>query len=179
MDGVGGAIKSAIKDKIAYNPNSVIRNAEQILSYISEIPKISLGIYTNEDVDIISKQLPHPNNLEIKSNGIGISTVHEISYTKKDDNLINWKKLSSDSKYTIAKIMVKQTSKTKASPKKTLSTITNFFQSKNPKSVKNKLTFDGDKANADIKNVKNQLMITRKENTIVCIFMKTDFGDDY
>ena len=37
MDGVGSAMKTTIKDSIAYNPNAAIRNTEELLPYLPDV----------------------------------------------------------------------------------------------------------------------------------------------
>ena len=107
MDGVGASVKHTIKDTLAYNPNEVIRNTEQLLKYLPKT-NISISSYNNMDVENISSQIPSSENLSIISFGFGVSKVHEIFFNTIDDKSIKWKKLSSDTKYTNAQIKIKE-----------------------------------------------------------------------
>ena len=107
MDGVGASVKHTIKDTLAYNPNEVIRNTEQLLKYLPKT-NISISSYNNMDVENISSQIPSSENLSIISFGFGVSKVHEIFFNTIYDKSIKWKKLSSDTKYTNAQIKIKE-----------------------------------------------------------------------
>ena len=102
MDGVGSGIKQTVHDTIAYNPNAVIRNTEQLVSYLPVMPKIFINTYNQDDVDIQKKKLPEI--FELQSEGVGISKVHEIYCEKEDDRKVMWKELSSDDQYTKVKL---------------------------------------------------------------------------
>ena len=102
MDGVGGSIKNMIKDTLAYHPNNVIRNTEQLLKYLPD-SNISISTYSEDDVKNISSKMPSPDKFDILSDG-----VHEIYFSSNDDKTIKWKKLSSDSNYSNARIKVKE-----------------------------------------------------------------------
>ena len=52
MDGVGGGIKRVVKDTIAYNPNGVIRNTEQLMGYLPVTPNIVIETY-----DLMTKSM--------------------------------------------------------------------------------------------------------------------------
>ena len=106
MDGVGSTIKRAVKDTIAYHPNSVISNSDQLLKHL-KIHDVIIGTYKDDDVKNISSKLPTPGNLHIIKSGYGLAKVHEIYFSKVDDNIIKWKKMSSDSLYSSATIKVK------------------------------------------------------------------------
>ena len=48
--------------------------------------------YKENDVKIFSSLLPSQEKLSISSQGFGISKVHEIYFSKSDDQSIKWKK---------------------------------------------------------------------------------------
>ena len=83
MDGVGAAIKSVVKDTIAFNPNGVIRNTAQLMDYL---PSMSVDISTYNDVNKFSSLYPTPlRNLQLISRGFGGGSVHEVFFSKEDD----------------------------------------------------------------------------------------------
>lgn len=108
MDGIGGRIKSIIKDTIAYRPDVVISKTDELLYYLPATSGILIGTYTGHDVKKYSSRLPTHKNLSIISS-IGLSKVHEVFFSKKDDKLIKWKALSSDIENTIARLKVIET----------------------------------------------------------------------
>lgn len=108
MDGIGAKIKTTIKDTIAYLPNEVIRTTNELLNHLPLMHNILIGTYTDKDVQTYSSMLP--KNLVIVSS-FGLSKVHEVVLNKEDNNMIKWKKLSSDDKYTNAKIKVNEQNK--------------------------------------------------------------------
>ena len=112
MDGVGSTIKRVIKDTIAFHPNEVIRNTDQLLKYL-KIDDIIIGTYKDNDVKNISSVLPNSDNLVIIKSGYGLAKVHEIYFSKEYNNIIKWKKISSDSLYSTATIKVKGSLKKK------------------------------------------------------------------
>ena len=105
MDGIGAKIKMKVKDTIAFLPNEVIRNTEELLNHLPLMDNISIATYTENSVQNNTSLLPNPKNLKINS-ALGISKVHEIFFPKEDNDLIDWKKLSSDNIYTRAKIKI-------------------------------------------------------------------------
>ena len=50
MDGVGAAVKKSIKDTLAYNPDKVIRNTEQLMQYLPD-SNIIITTYNQNDVE--------------------------------------------------------------------------------------------------------------------------------
>ena len=108
MDGVGAAVKKSIKDTLAYNPDKVIRNTEQLMQHLPD-SNIIITTYNQNDVEKILSDVPSPDKFEILHNGFGVSQVHEIFYNLNEDKCIKWKKLSSDSKYSDATIKIKET----------------------------------------------------------------------
>ena len=103
MDGIGAKIKTKVKDTIAFLPNEVISNTEELLNHLPLMDNISIATYTEDNVQYYTSLLPKPKNLNIHS-AFGISKVHEIFFPKEDNDIIKWKKLSSDNCYTVAKI---------------------------------------------------------------------------
>ena len=106
MDGVGAVVKTAITNTIAYNPQGVIRNTEQLLNYLPPFQNIKITTYDEEEhqknVEILPKQI---KNLKIFTKcGFGIGKVHE--YTINQSELIYWKQTSSDDVFAEAKIIV-------------------------------------------------------------------------
>ena len=57
MDGVGASVKHTIKDTLAYNPNEVIRNTEQLLKYLPKT-NISISSYNNMALKIFHLKFP-------------------------------------------------------------------------------------------------------------------------
>ena len=92
MDGVGSGIKKTIKDTISYNPDAIIGNTDQLLRYLPEMENVIIATYKEIDVKQISSLLPSPEKLNIVSQGFGISKVHEICFSKTDNQSIQWKK---------------------------------------------------------------------------------------
>ena len=106
MDGVGGAMKTKIKDTIAYRPNSVIRNTAQLINHLPE-GDIIVGTYNKADYEKFALMIPKPlDNLTIKST-FGISKVHEILFSVTNDLKIQWKMLSTDLEYSGAEIKIR------------------------------------------------------------------------
>ena len=103
MDGVGRGIKQTVHDTIAYNPNAVIRNTEQLLNHLPVMPKIFINTYNKDDVDIQKNKLPEI--YEVESEGVGVSKVHEIYCEKEDDKKVMWKELSSDDQFIKVKLL--------------------------------------------------------------------------
>ena len=105
MDGIGAAIKTAVKDTISYHPEAVIKNTEQLVHYLPDL-NICIAKYNDEEVIQIKETFPQSlSNLTIHSrSGYGIKSVHEIHIPFTDDQVIKWEKVSSDAKYDEAKI---------------------------------------------------------------------------
>ena len=110
MDGVGSTIKRVIKDTVAFHPNTVINNSKQLLKYL-KIDDIIIGTYKYDDVTYIRSVLP--NKFDIIISGYGLAKVHEIHFSKEDNNIIKWKKISDSSLYLSATIKVKESLKKK------------------------------------------------------------------
>ena len=106
MDGIAAAIKAAVKDTISYHPEAVIRNTEQLMHYLHDL-NICIATYSNEEVIEIRWMFPQPfSNLTFRSrSGYEIKSVHEIHISFTGDQVIKWKKVSSDAKYDEAKIL--------------------------------------------------------------------------
>ena len=81
MDGVGAALKKSIKDTLAYNPDKVISNTEQLMQYLPD-SNITITTYNKNDVQKILLDVPSLDKLEISHNGFGVSKVHEIFLTQ-------------------------------------------------------------------------------------------------
>ena len=65
---------------------------------------ISIGTYAAENVQKYTSLLP--KNFNIVS-VFGLSKVHEIFFPKEDNNIVQWKKLSTDKNYTTARLKIK------------------------------------------------------------------------
>ena len=112
-DGVGAAIKSVVKDTVAYHPEGVIRNTQQLLNYLPAM-NVSLTTYSSEDIAKFMNVLPKPlRKLNIISKSLGIASIHEIHISCIDDNLLEWKKLSSDEAFSGARFSTKRLVKAK------------------------------------------------------------------
>ena len=106
MDGVGACIKQTIKDTVAYNPNGMISNTEELMQHMPELPNICISTYGEDDVNSYGELLPHMDYLKIVEPGVfGISKVHEIFFLKEDNGILYWKKVSSDNEYAEAQII--------------------------------------------------------------------------
>lgn len=75
MDGVGSAIKRVVKDVIAFNPNKIISNTNELMEYLPPMPNVVVETYTEEDVKRIQEHLPSKIELFPPKR---ISEVHEI-----------------------------------------------------------------------------------------------------
>ena len=87
MDGIGGKIKTQIKDTIGYNPNKVISKTNDLLEHLPIMENIVIGTYTEDNVKQFSALLPISKKLKIIST-FGLSKVHEIYFSKDDDKVI-------------------------------------------------------------------------------------------
>ena len=79
MDGVGSAVKTAIKNTSAFNPDQPVKITEQLLDRLPIMKKVIVGTYT--DADLNSFKEMYPSNIEelnIVAPSFGISLVHEI-----------------------------------------------------------------------------------------------------
>ena len=105
MDCVGACIKQTIKNIIAYNSNNVKSNTEDLMQYMPELSNICILTY-KDDVNSYRELLPDTNDLKIiESGGFGISKVHKIFIPKKDNEILYWKKASSNNEYAEAQII--------------------------------------------------------------------------
>lgn len=97
MDGVGGGIKRVVRDVIPYNPNGVVRNTEQLMDYLPITPNIVIETYEQDDVGQVQKLYPENfGSVNIVSQDIDISKVHEVFCRKEDNKKVQWKALSDD-----------------------------------------------------------------------------------
>ena len=70
MDGVGASIKHIVKDTIAYNPNGVIANTEQLFNHLPIMPQVHISTYGDENVNKYKATFPTPlENLMLVSQG--------------------------------------------------------------------------------------------------------------
>ena len=104
MDGVGAAVKSVICDTLAYNPNGVIRNTEQLMTFIPSMQNVQIMTYDEDDhtdcLEVLPKQI---KNLKLLTRcGFGIKKVHEVVIPQSDALL--WKKKSEDKDYAEVKL---------------------------------------------------------------------------
>ena len=98
MDVVGACIEQTIKHTIAYNSNG--------MQHIAELTNIYISTYNEDDVNSYRELLPDMDDLKIgESGGFGISRVHEIFIPKEDNEILYWKKVSSDNEYAEAQII--------------------------------------------------------------------------
>ena len=107
MDGVGSGIKKTIKDTISYNPDAAIQNTDDLLDYLPEMKNLIISTYKEKYVKKVSSLIPSQEKLSISSQGFGISKIHEIYFSKIDDQSIKWKKQASDDKYSSATMKIK------------------------------------------------------------------------
>jgi len=102
MDGVGGALKNKIDDVIAYLPNAVIRNADQLLIALPA-SETMIGTYKQEDIDKIQDQIPKKISVKCSTQELGIGTAHEILFpSNPDSNVVYLKQVSTDEEYKVA-----------------------------------------------------------------------------
>ena len=66
-----------------------------------------ISSYNQDDVDKISSILPKPDHFDLVANGFGISKIHEVLISQIDDQILKWKKLSSDTSASTARIKIK------------------------------------------------------------------------
>ena len=84
MDGVETCIKQTIEDTIAYNPNGIIGNTEELMQYMPELSSICILILNEDDVNSYRDLLSDMDDLKIiKPRVFGISKVHENFIVKK------------------------------------------------------------------------------------------------
>ena len=107
-DGVGAGIKQTFKDTIAYDPKRVITNTDEVMQYMPEMPSVRISTYKEEEVNQFKSLYPKIlDKLKIiSSGGFGISQVREIYIPASDKTTLEWKKMSSDTKYSKAQIVV-------------------------------------------------------------------------
>jgi len=106
MDGVGGALKNKIDDVIAYLPNAVIRNADQLLIALPA-SETMIGTYKQEDIDKIQDQIPKKISVKCSTQELGIGTAHEILFpSNPDSNVVYLKQVSTDEEYKVATLVI-------------------------------------------------------------------------
>ena len=105
MDGVGAAVKNVIKDTIAYNPMSVIRNTEQLMAKLPDM-NVEVSTYNENIVKKYASLYPTPlRKLKlISACGFNIGLSHEVFVSSADDGILLMKKLSSDPEYGSCRI---------------------------------------------------------------------------
>lgn len=93
MDGVETCIKQTIEDTIAYNPNGIIGNTEELMQYMPELSSICILILNEDDVNSYRDLLSDMDDLKIiKPRVFGISKVHENFIVKKKMEFYTGKK---------------------------------------------------------------------------------------
>ena len=93
MDGVEACIKQTIEDTIAYNPNGIIGNTEELMQYMPELSSICILILNEDDVNSYRDLLSDMDDLKIiKPRVFGISKVHENFIAKKKMEFYTGKK---------------------------------------------------------------------------------------
>ena len=93
MDGVETCIKQTIEDTIAYNPNGIIGNTEELMQYMPELSSICILILNEDDVNSYRDLLSDMDDLKIiKPRVFGISKVHENFIAKKKMEFYTGKK---------------------------------------------------------------------------------------
>lgn len=93
MDGVEACIKQTIEDTIAYNPNGIIRNREELTQYMPELSNIFILTLNEDDVNSYRELLSDMDDLKIiKPRVFGISKVHENFIVKKKMEFYNGKR---------------------------------------------------------------------------------------
>lgn len=101
MDGVGAAVKKAIDNAIAFNPNMSILNTRDIME-ILPITNVAYSTYSKEDVLKWKVILPDTKNIKIRCKSFGIESAHEVVLDPNTVGVIFMKQLSGDDKYVTA-----------------------------------------------------------------------------
>ncbi|XP_066910375.1 uncharacterized protein [Clytia hemisphaerica] len=121
MDGVGSAVKTAIKNTLAFNPTSCIKNTEELFDHLPILPKVIIGSYSEEDVDAFKALYPsNIDDLNIVAPSFGVSKIHEVHFPLDSMEAINWRMVSSDS-FTAVKLLSTRTSTKKRQKKRDVS----------------------------------------------------------
>ena len=125
MDGIGAAIKNPIDDAIVAAesmPDVLVRSASdvhKILNLVnveismysdSDIVNVEISMYSDSDTENIKITLPHHLSLSWKE--FGISKVHEIFFSAKCSNEIQWKMQTQDKDFTNATFLTKSKKRT-------------------------------------------------------------------
>ena len=118
MDGFGAAIKTCVKNVIAYHPNAVIDSTVAVFQHLNPM-NVVLATYNSDDVKHYSAMYPKPicNLVIMKGNNFWISEVHEILMHSTDDNMISWKCLSYDPDYVAVRMVEEKVYKPKRKKK--------------------------------------------------------------
>ena len=93
MDGVGAAIKNALDDAAVAAesmPDVSVRSASDIHKILNPV-NVEISMYGDSDIENVKITLPH--HLSISWKKFGISKVHEIFFSAKCSNEIQWKML--------------------------------------------------------------------------------------
>ena len=77
-------------DNISFNPDATIRNTGHLLKYLPKSENITIGKYSNTDVQFYTSMFP--NTFSIKYKNFGLSKVQEIYLSLLDNKKIQWEK---------------------------------------------------------------------------------------
>ena len=116
MDGVGAAIKNVTDDAVVAAesmPDVSVRSASDVHKILNLV-NVETSMYGDSDIENVKITLPH--HLSISWKKFGISKVHEIFFSAKSSNEIQWKMQSQDKDFTKAILLTK--SKNRTSTKK-------------------------------------------------------------
>ena len=77
-------------DNISFNPDATIRNTGHLLKHLSKSENITIGKYSDTDVQLYTSMFP--NTFSIKYKNFGLSKVQETYLSLLDNKKIQWKK---------------------------------------------------------------------------------------
>ena len=97
-DGVGGTIKTLIRDLTAFNTSIVITKASDVLELIQNQTTIDLTIHTKEDIQVILDNLPYLSSLK------GANKFHQITFDSLGN--VQARALPTDPTFSVVKLNV-------------------------------------------------------------------------
>ena len=100
-DGVGGNIKTIIRDLTAFNTSLVITNAKDVLALISNHTTIDLSCHTKEEIAVVLDNLPSLSSL------IGALKIHQVTFDSLGN--IKAKALPTDPSSSVIKFKILRT----------------------------------------------------------------------
>ena len=112
MDGVGAALQNAIDEAVVAAesmPDVSVRSASDAHKILNLV-NVEISMYGDSDIENVKIALPH--HLSISWKKFGISKVHEIFFSAKCSNKIQWKMQSQDKDFTKATFLIKSKNRT-------------------------------------------------------------------